>query len=212
MPCPSIRATFRSMRISRGLTPSSRTWATPGMRSSGRTIRRSSRSQLSLRSSLDDRRPSIIGMSLSRAFQWLLTVMSPMSSGRSRRIRSIFSQTSTRAICMSMSQSKLRPTLPPSSLHIDHILLRPLTEPRASSTGRTIMRSICSGAALGYGTCTKSCGSTTSGKNASGNRINATPPRTTRLKRIINVVTCLLIASSGSVMRGLLLPFPQSQL
>ena len=51
----------------------------------------------------------------------------------------------------------------------------PLTEPSASSSGRAIRRSHCSGVALGNGTWRKSRGSSTSGMKASGRRSSATP-------------------------------------
>ena len=203
-PCDSSLLRSRLIRTSRGFTPSRRTCATPGIRSSGLTIRRSRRSQLSLRSRFDDSLPSTIGMSASRESQLVLTVISPMSSGRSLRIRSMRSHTSTRAICMSCDQSNSSRTIPPSSPHRDHISLRPLIEPRASSAGRTIIRSICSGEAFSYENRTNNCGSTTSGINASGSLTSATSPSTSKLTMIMRVVTWRLMASSGNVMRVLL--------
>ena len=49
--------------------------------------------------------------------------MSPMVSGRSRRIRSMRSMTSARARLISWPQANLSRTRPPSASHVDHILL-----------------------------------------------------------------------------------------
>jgi hypothetical protein len=142
----------------------------------------------------------MIGMSDSRASQLVDTMMSPTSSGRSRRMRSIFSHTSVRATFMFCDQSNSSPMVPPLSSMCDHMFFMPLTEPTASSTGRTTRRSICAGDALGYGNRTNSMGFSKSGMNASGRRNTATSPSTTRLTMSMSIVTWRLMAISGRVM------------
>ena len=104
-------------------------------------------------------------------------------------MRSIFSHTSVRATFMFCDQSNSSPMVPPLSLMFENMFFRPLTEPTASSTGRTTSRSTCAGDALGYGSWTNSIGLSKSGMKASGSRNSATNPSTTRLTIIMSIVT-----------------------
>ncbi len=73
-------------------------------------------------------------------------------------MRSIFSHTSVRATFMFCDQSNSSPMVPPLSLMFENMFFKPLTEPTASSTGRTTRRSTWAGEALGYGSWTNSIG------------------------------------------------------
>ena len=75
--------------------------------------------------------------------------MTSMSSGRSERTRSIRSRTSSRFIFMSCAQLKKRPIRALFSSAEECMCSIPVTEPTASSSGRSTERSTVFGEAFG---------------------------------------------------------------